>query len=361
MELSHRSGNATIFSEWEWTEAFWKYSVPGKDPLVLLARTSTGRLVGVMPLARTRHFGVLHKMEVLGCNPVGYPIADYSALLVERDYEGPVWLAVLQHLKNSSWSMIDLRNCMTPTPGHEAHVASFYSQAASHMGWGVRVQAADICRTISLPTSFDAYLSQLSANSRQNIRRKLRKLADAGFTMEQVDTGNEADFNEAFEALVEFHQERWSEHPSGGGFSNQRAIGLQRYLATSLDKTGHLDLRAVRDPEGKVVGVMYNLRGNKVAYFYGLGVSQDDKYSSLSLGTCLLASSIDAAIAAGCHTFDLMRGDHDYKRHFGGYTTSNMRVTIYRSAWLPRVETAAREFRSRLPKPAALRLSSATE
>ena len=63
---------------------------------------------------------------------------------------------------------------------------------------------------------------------------------------------------------------------------------------------------------------------------------------------CLLADSITASIEAGCHAFDLLRGDHEYKRHFGGYSTQNLRVMIYRYAWLPKAEEAIRSLRRRL-------------
>ena len=129
-------------------------------------------------------------------------------------------------------------------------------------------------------------------------------------------------------------------------------------MADSLAAAGKLDLRVVRTSDGEIVGVIYNFRQGGVGYYYHLGASQDAGWQPYSLGVCLLADSIRAAIADGCHLFDLLRGDHDYKRHFGGYATNNMRVVIYRHGWLPKAEEAARKLKRKLKKEASLQLEA---
>jgi CelD/BcsL family acetyltransferase involved in cellulose biosynthesis len=357
-DLLARSDNDSIFASWEWVEACWKYGAPGRQPLVLAARDAEGRLVGLLPLARRSRFRVLHTLEVIGCTQLGYPMGDYGGLVVERGAEAAVWSAMLRHLKKSRWSVIDLRNCMAGTPGREEQLARLYSQPYGSASWGVRVQVADICRSIPLPATYEEYLAGLSSNARQNIRRKLRKLAEDGLKIEQVEPEDETTRNAAMEAFFKFHQDRWETDPSGGGFPDGWVRVLHRYLAGSLANAGKLDLRLVRSPDSEIIGVIYNFRHNGVGYYYHLGVSQDARWTPYSLGTCLLADSIAAAIADGCHTFDLLRGDHDYKRHFGGYTTNNLRVVIYRYGWLPKAEEAARKLRSKVRRSATLQLET---
>ncbi len=357
-DLLTRSDNGSIFATWEWVDACWKYSAPGKQPLVLAARDAEGRLVGLLPLARTSRFRVLHTLEVIGCTQLGYPMGDYGGLMTERGAEIAVWSAMLRYLRKSRWSILDLRNCMAGSPAREEQLTRLYSQSFSGPSWGVRVQSADICRAIRLPSTFEEYLAGLSSNTRQNVRRKLRKLAEDGHTIEQVKPEDEATRNAAMEAFFEFHQDRWETDPSGGGFPDGSVRAMHRYLARSLAASGKLDLRLVRSSEGEIAGVIYNFRHNGVGYYYHLGVNQDARWTPYSLGTCLLADSIAAAIADGCHTFDLLRGDHDYKRHFGGYTTNNLRVIVYRYGWLPKAEEAARKLRRKLKRGAALQLET---
>lgn len=360
-QLVEASRSASVFSGWEWAETFWRYVAPGREPLILLARDERNRLVGVLPLARTRQMRLVRVLEVLGCNERGYPMADYGGLLAEHGVEHAVWEAILRYLKGSHWAVMDLRNCIVSMPGDEEALTHFYGQAAAELNLAAKVQHGAMCRRISLPATFDRYLAMLSSNSRQNIRRKLRKLAEGGFTIEQVRpaTQGEEVFNEAFDALITYHQQRWAENPTGGAFPTQRSRDLQRDVARRLDGAGQLDLRVMRDADRRIVGVIYNLRRKGVGYFYGLGVSQEEKYVPLSLGNCLLAESIAAAIEAGCHTFDLMRGDHEYKHHFGGYAVPNLRVTLYQYMWLPRLEQWARWLRGRLRRPAALSIEPA--
>jgi CelD/BcsL family acetyltransferase involved in cellulose biosynthesis len=348
---------ASVFADWAWTAATWAGAVPGKHPLVLTVRDEAGALVAVLPLARAPHLRVLGALEVLGCGPGGYPLADYWGLATARGAEGAVWTALLGYLgRRPGWSMIDLRNCM-PGPLSEAH----YRQAAATRGWAVRVESGELCRRLSLAPTFDDYLAGLSANSRQQIRRKLRKLRDDGLTIVPVDVRDPAARDAAMNLLFDYHQARWAADPSGGGFPDARRQAMHRKLAALLAERDKLDLRVVRAADGTCGGVIYNFHQGDVTYYYQLGLNPDPRFASYSLGVCLLADTIAAAIAAGRQSVDLLRGDHDYKRHFGGHLRANLRVTMYRRRWLPLVEEAARglHHRARLVRARAGRQAAA--
>jgi CelD/BcsL family acetyltransferase involved in cellulose biosynthesis len=347
IDLLERSDNASVFSTWEWMEAMCKHGAPGRRPWLLAARDSQQRLVGLLPLAKVDGPGVVRIIEVAGCHGSGYPVGDYGGPISVRGMESAVWKAMLDHLKKSRWSIIDLRNCRAGNAGIVDRLTAIYESAASANGWTTRIQSSVVCRLIPLPDTFDGYLASLSSNSRQNLRRKMRKCADAGIKIEPVDSNDEASRVEALNALFNLHQQRWANNPSGGSFSNEQMRALHRYLAGSLASAGMVDLRAARSAEGEIIGVIYNFRRDGVGYFYTIGTSTDARWENLSLGVCLLASSIQAAIEAGCHTFDMLRGDHDYKAHFGGYTVSNLRVTVYRYGWLPKIQAIAAAIRSR--------------
>jgi CelD/BcsL family acetyltransferase involved in cellulose biosynthesis len=341
--LLARSDSASPFATWEWVDACWRNAEPGKKSLLLTARDDAGNLVGLLPLATYKRFGLLPAVEVLGCTRIGYPQGDYGGPVAERGREDEVWAAMLRYLATRRWTTADLRNCMVPLSSRPEQMARAYSEPAAGRGWGVRIAEADVCRLLSLRATFDDYLAGLSSNSRQNIRRKLRKLTEAGVRIEVVDLNDKAERNAALEALYDYHQARWQDNPSGGCFPDNYARDLHRYLTGKLSGSDRTELRVARNAGGKIIGAIYNFRLNGTGYFYTIGVSQEQEWSHLSLGVCLLADSIRAAIEAGCHTFDLLRGDHDYKQHFGGQTTNNLRVTIYRYAWLPRVEGALRK------------------
>lgn len=350
--LIERCEHASVFAKWEWVEAFCKFGVPGRQPFVLTARDNQGKLVGLLPLARIERLGAFSTLEVMGCTRDGYPITDYGGPIAIRGLESAVWQAMLKHLKQSRWAIIDLRNC-SGKASNEGQAVVTANGVTTNLGWTSTVQTSDTCRLVPLPDSFDNYLSTLSSNTRQNLRRKLRKLKESGHTLDEVDVHDENARNGAMDALIVLHQQRWSKE-SGGGFPDERSCKLHKYVVDGLATTGNVDMRIVRSIEGKILGVIYNLRHNGVASFYSLGVTQDPEWTHLSLGVCLLADSIRAAIEAGCHTFDLLRGDHDYKAHFGGYTTNNLRVTIYRYSWLPKVEQIMRELRQMLRRSPAI-------
>ena len=354
--LLDKADNASVFATWEWVEAFWEHGTPGKRPIVLAARDGLGRLVGLLPLTSGTRFGALRVLEVAGSTRSSYPVGDYGGPIAAKGMESAVWRAMLEYLKRSRWSIIDLRNCPTQNADNEKWLAHIYEAASTELGWASKVQSSDPCRLIALPETFESYLGTLSSNGRQNLRRKMRKFNEGGLVLEQVASEDDAARNEALEALFALHQQRWADDPSGGSFPDEQARALHRYLASSLATKGMVDLRLARSAEGQIIGVIYNFRWNGVSYFYTIGISSDPKWSGLSLGTCLLADSIRAAIELGCHTFDMLRGDHEYKAHFGGYATNNLRLTIYRYGWLPRAQALAASLRHRLRPRAPMKL-----
>lgn len=347
-DLVHRSENSSVFSSWEWTEAFWSLGAPERQTMALVARDCEGKLVGLLPLSRAAGLGLLPRLEAAGCTARGYPLGDYGGLVAELGRAPEVWVAMLQTLKKQRWWIVDLRNCAVLSEGTQAGLeacpldvmAQQYKRLPVRR-WRVRVARGEMCRRVRLPASWDQYLAGLSVNSRQNIKRKLRKLHEAGYSIEQVDPMNGPARTTAMKALFDLHQAHWTAQGESGSFFNE-AQAMHLRLARNLSSLGALDLRVVRSPSGEIGGVIYNFRWRGVTYFYQMGLRQDEPWTRYSLGICLLANSLQAAIGEGHHTFDLLRGDHEYKRHFGGYTVNNLRVTIYRFDWLPRLEKAAR-------------------
>ncbi|HST04782.1 MAG TPA: GNAT family N-acetyltransferase [Chloroflexia bacterium] len=357
--LLDRADLTTIYSTWEWAEACWRYVLPGRQPLILVARDADGAMVGLLPLARTSRFGLLNMLEVLGCTRLGYPLGDYAGLVAVRGAERDVFLAFLRYLKSARrWSVLDLRNIMAGVPPREEQMSQLLSEAAAQLGWEVSTVEADSCRVLALPSTFDQYLATLSSNTRQNIRRKLRKLQPAGITIEAVDALDEQARTDALETFYKFHRLRWAATGSREGFAHPQVREMHRHLAANLAARGWLDLRLVRSADGQIQGVIYNFRRNGACYFYHIGFNNEEEWSPYSLGFCLLATSIEAAIESGCHTFDFLRGDHEYKRHFSGRTTHNFRVTVYKQSWLPKAIGLARKLKRKTPAHVAPQLGA---
>jgi CelD/BcsL family acetyltransferase involved in cellulose biosynthesis len=355
-DLLRRADNNSVFSSWEWVDAFWKLGAPARRPLVLLARDDAGKLAGVLPLTQISRFRVVPTLEVVGAARAGYPVGDYGGLVAEHSKTSVVWLAMMEALKKHNWWVVDLRNCPAGTEAwldSDLH-GSHYTLLPAHSHWQLHVRQSDVCRRVPLPATWEEYLASLSSNTRQNMKRKLRKLREDGYRIEQVDSTDDEARESALRTLFDLHQARWEGDSSGGAFLGEvREMHLQ--LARNLAPLGHLDLRVVRSPEGEIGGVIYNFRWGGTTYFYQMGLRQDEPWTKYSLGFCLLADSLAAALDAGCRTFDLLRGDHEYKAHFGGYTVNNLRVTIYRFGWLPQLEGGLRNLKRGLRAPSSLK------
>jgi CelD/BcsL family acetyltransferase involved in cellulose biosynthesis len=152
-------------------------------------------------------------------------------------------------------------------------------------------------------------LAGRSAKLRNNVQRTNRRLAKLGVTP-QVVRAKDAD--RAFEALRSLHNERWGRasqfFPAIDRFEAAARIGMSR---------GELVIHelAVTEPVGdRVIAVCVVLRVAGRASYYQAGRLTEPEWRGA--GTAVLAASVEAAAAAGCHEYDLLRGDEPYKRHW---------------------------------------------
>ncbi len=118
------------------------------------------------------------------------------------------------------------------------------------------------------------------------------------------------DADRAFEALRSLHNERWGHasqfFPAIDRFEAAARIGMSR---------GELVIHelAVTERAGdRVIAVCVVFRVAGRASFYQAGRLTEPEWRGA--GTAVLAASVEAAAAAGCHEYDLLRGDEPYKQ-----------------------------------------------
>jgi CelD/BcsL family acetyltransferase involved in cellulose biosynthesis len=152
-----------------------------------------------------------------------------------------------------------------------------------------------------------------SANFREQLRAKGRKLRRAGVTMRWVDPSDMDD--RVLEALIVLHQARWDAKGASSNFTPQQ-IDLHRRLIKQSG-AGRGPAAVIAEHREQVIGVLYGFWWKDVFTYYQLGWNPD--WASYSLGTLLLQEGIKMAKCKGARVFDFLRGNEPFKYRFGAH------------------------------------------
>jgi hypothetical protein len=180
-----------------------------------------------------------------------------------------------------------------------------------------------------LPLHWEDYLASLSAHRRQTVRQIRRRFERSdGARFRLCNTSSEVP--RLFERLAQLHCLRFSARGERHSFSSPEYLGFHGELVRALHARGSLRLY-VLESAATVVAVLYCFRhGHTMFYFQG---GFEPAYGRWSVGQLLVGYAIESAIAEGCLAFDMLRGDHDHKRHFFKDTRGTIEVRAFRPGW----------------------------
>jgi CelD/BcsL family acetyltransferase involved in cellulose biosynthesis len=337
---------AHFFLSWAWMSKWLKEI---RTPwLVLAARPSAGTPASVafFPLrwrARTTKGGEAYDELVMAGNRA----ADYTGLICAHEFQEQALQAFARYIQQLSWTALNLEFIRAS----DARIALFLQQFPENAFCATRVRQVSktdnidhcICPFIQLPQSWGDYLgSNVSANTRQKIRRFLRRVEDSEdlrITLAASDS-----IADHLEILLRFWASKWG-HRKG-----ESLTGLQNVLRMMLMhcfRRGTL-LLPVLWKGGAPIGALAILidRQKKSLLFYVGG--RDGKIGSPPPGFVLHAYSIRYAIDNGFTTYDFLRGNEPYKYAFGAAERHISHIVV--SA--PKGRTLAQGLESRpIPRP----------
>lgn len=315
--LVARSGHNTVFATWEWQKHWWDAYGSGAPLWVLTVRDAADVLRGLAPFFVEQREGVGRVLRLVGSEDV----TDYLDVIVDRDYAQPVYEAILAYLKQerARYDLIDLAN----VPEQSLTLNCLVSLAQAR-GFTVVITQQEVCPTIQLPTTFEAYVAQLDGKHGHELRRKLRK-AEAFDGIAWYIVRTQEELPQALNTF--FHLMASSKAYKEGFLQDTRHTQFFQAMASAMLARGWLQL-AFLTVDDEAVATYFNLDyGNRILV-YNSGLLQD-KYGALSAGIVLLAHLIRHAIEAGREVFDFLRGNEPYKYHMGGKDTVVYNVQLY--------------------------------
>jgi len=289
-----------------WLQAWWQ-ELRCEAELYLGTVRQDQRVIGIAPL--------LVKGE-RACLIGSSDVCDYLDFVVASETEEDFFNVVLDDLKQRGINHLDLRP-LRP----DSTVLTSLVGVAQNRGYEVLCKPEDVSVELDLPSSWEEYLATLAAKQRHEVRRKLRRLSEAGRAGYRFVEDNPAVKNAMDTFLGMFSESRRDKST----FLTPRMELFFRSLADNMSRAGLLRL-GVLELDTLPAAMVMCFDYNDCVYLYNSGY--DPQFQSLSVGLLCKVLCIKESIREGRKRFDFLKGGETYKYQLGGRTVSLYRCQI---------------------------------
>lgn len=300
----------TPFSSWQWL-ATWAENFIREDQLyILVAETSGGQIVGMLPLFRDRSMVEGRVLRMLGSGNV---CTDYLSLFALPEHrhevceEFALYLTAMVNDRAAGWDALLLDHIAQA----DTNVCEFADSMRLHGSEPMKAQGQN-CWRIAIPDSWEEYLAGMSKSHRKQVKRIERELIETGQAkLQSVDS--ESQLKTAMRILIDLHQKRRNRLGQIGCFACDRFSNFLFTASQRMLEAGMLRLHWV-EVSGRPVAAEFQLSDGRTTYAYQAGI--DPESLDLEPGRLIMIATIRQALEAGHRGFDFLRGDEPYKAHF---------------------------------------------
>lgn len=279
-----------------WLQTWWDVLGSGFT-LQLLAIYKDNQIIGIAPLKVKEKIA-----SIIGSDDV----SDYLDFIVLSGQENIFCSCLLEYLPKKDISYLDLYHIRP-----ESVVFRFLIKEAEKQGFEVSCHQDDVTLELNLPSCWDDYLTYLSGKQRHEIRRKMRRIQEAGsikyYTISGVDKINH--FMPTFFWM--FSESRVDKKK----FLTTSREPFFRSMVTNMAQEGYLKMGLLELNHKPVSIILYFDYNNKI-YLYNSGY--DPQYKSLSVGLITKLFCIKDSIEKNKTIFDFLKGNEAYKYRLGG-------------------------------------------
>jgi CelD/BcsL family acetyltransferase involved in cellulose biosynthesis len=289
--LAERIGN--VFATAEWAMSWWRHWGRSRPQLVISCRRPDGALTAMLPL----YLAADRPLRVLRF--IGHGAGDVLGPICSPQDRGQTASALQRLLAGSGfrWDLL---------------VAQ---QVPAANGWagalGGHVLRRERCPTLALDwPSWDDYLASRSANFRQQVRRRERRLTRQYDLRFRCTTTGDTLYKD-LDVLFALHDARWGADASSALAGPRRAF--HREFAARALQHGWLRLWFL-ELGGAPAAAWYGFRLGGIESYYQAG--RDPSWDGWSVGAVLLAHTIRTALEEGMREYRFLRGGEAYKDRF---------------------------------------------
>jgi CelD/BcsL family acetyltransferase involved in cellulose biosynthesis len=279
----------TPFATWSWADAWWRqWGRPGALA-VRTCRHRDGSVAAILPLCRDGR-GPLRALRWIGHGP--------------GDELGPVC---------RSADRVLAAQALVQALGAEGGVM-LAERLPEDEGWDALLDGVVLRRepspVLALNGDWEDYLASRSANFRQTLRRRERRLArESGLRFRLAESP--AQLARDLDILFALHAARFGSRSSILGV---RTRAFHHDLAARALAEGWLRLW-ILELDGRPAAAWYGFRTSRREWYYQAG--WDPARARDGIGLLLLAHSVRAAMQDGMTEYRFLRGGEPFKARFG--------------------------------------------
>lgn len=314
-ELENRS-EISFFTSWSWIGS-WLGCLPSDvHPMLLRARLN-GRLIGAgIVVGSVMWKARCIPMRVWRLNETGRPELDkltieYNGLVIDDTVKHLVEPLMVQYLldQGSEWDELQFNALRRPVTPPRLGLRSVFRSLRTRLK-RVRHPAYQVC-LVDVREAGE-HVRLIKQKPRYHIRRSFNAYQQWGaVTIEAASTLDQA--LAWLERLKHFHRAYWATRSQEGAFLTDFFNDFHDRLIRANFERDEIQILRIQAGD-REIAYLYNFVWNGHVYNYQSGVNYAEMGGKLSPGMLAHTLAIDLNAAAGHHTYDLMAGDHHYKR-----------------------------------------------
>jgi len=278
-----------------WLETWWE-EFGSEFDLLLLSIHSKNRLIGIAPLKiREKTASIIGSSDV----------SDYVDFITLSGKEQEFFFCLLEYLLKKGIRYLDIKHVHP-----ESSIFRFFIDTAKKQHCDVYCEQDEVSLELKLPNNWDDYLSYLSGKQRHEVRRKIRRLQEAGTVKYRTFSDSEKVTNLLNTFFWMFSESREDKKR----FLTTSREAFFRSMTTRMTEQGFLKFGILELNNKPVSIIIYFDFENKI-YLYNSGY--DPEYQHLSVGLLLKIFCIKESIEKNKTTFNFLKGNEVYKYHLG--------------------------------------------
>lgn len=283
---------------------------------IVTASDDSGQLMGIAPLFITKNRTGQNALLLLG----SIEISDFLDFIVRPQHLDEFCSGLLNFLaqnRQGDWEALDLYNILDSSPTLPA-----LEKAADQLNWHYETECLQHSPYIPLPGDWEAYLANIDKKQRHEIRRKIRRLEEAGVPYRWYIVEEEQLLEQEIDRfldLMAMDQEKQA-------FLTSVMRSQMRAAVQAAFRGGWLQLAFLEIDGHKAAGYL-NFDFDNQIWVYNSGM--DNRFNNYSPGWVLLGYLLKWANEQKRSAFDFMRGDESYKYRFGAVDRFVMHVKLH--------------------------------
>lgn len=312
-ELEGRAGGHSFFLSWHWIGA-WLRSLPETVVPLVLRASHAGQTVGLAIFIPgiTRILKIFN-LPQLSLNETGHRafdtiVTEYNGILAAKGLSDRVTQSSLEWLMRSGYPNHALR-----LGGVDSAVFQSASATAALFGRSLRIlnqSEAECVNLAAIRAGAKPYLDSLSRNSRQTLRRELRRYETIG-PLQYRPAASATQALDYFTALGHLHQSYWQSRGKPGAFAQPFFTKFHTDLIATAFDHRHIEMAKVT-AGGEIIGYLYNLNWRGTIYAYQSGFFYDTE-NTYKPGYVSHYLAISRALDNGLDLYDFMAGYGQHK------------------------------------------------